>query len=223
MELYEPPQSLEGEILNSDQCDLPETYLTKKDMIDICRKAKMKVYSQLAETYYRAKFYETGVIDIRDDAIPEMTKILNAEFDRNSKKPPYLFVTINPKPNISLETLQKVVKKILKKADLIRSFYVYEVRKSDFSGLHFHMALEYKGRNSKFISGVKSTCHHICDVNNTHCFNVKFMTLDVLLTKIEYMKGSKKDSKKSGVEASIAYREANYLEPFYQTGIPFSL
>ncbi len=196
--------------------------LNDDDIQALLRKAKIKVYSRLAESYYTRKFYETGIIDIRDSNPEEMTKILNKEFERNVTKPPYWLVTVNPRPGTTLDDLQKYVKKFVGKKTIKRFFYVYEVRKSDFSGLHWHCLVETTNKPYEFKIGTQNTFKNICDAKNSHILNFKNLADTVLEDKVNYMKGAKKESKESGYLASVEFRKEYYLEPFYESGIPFT-
>lgn len=151
-------------------------------------------------------------------------QMLLEESDRLSTKSPYWFITINPRPNVDLSTLQKVISKLITKKSIQSYSYVYEIRDfkdNKYTGLHCHILLEHNDKPYNFKRSVKSTVKNICDFNNPHILNFKNVpTLDSLKQKYQYILGNKKDSKKKGVAHTITYRVKNKLDSIYESNPP---
>ncbi len=205
---------------------MPEqTYvLTEEEKQKSIKKAFIDAHHQFYKTCFLRDmvktFTETGVPPTMPKD-PELKKMVESQADAVSNKPPYMLLTINPKPNITLPELKKVVEKVIKKKTITEYAYCYEVRKDDNTGLHAHILLKYEDKPYNFRRGVKNTCKHICDTDNPNILNFKFVEEKNLQQKIDYIKGIKKDSKKPGVKASIKYRIDNNLLPLYESSPPF--
>ncbi len=153
---------------------------------------------------------------------PELQKIANTQSDKLSTKSPYCLVTINPRPGVTLPEFKKAVNKYLKKKTIPEYFQVYEVRKSDMSGLHSHILLRYTAKPYDFKRSTISTFKGVCDAANTAILNFKFVAADILPDKIKYLLGEKKESKNQGVKATIEYRKKNNLPQFTESSPPLT-
>lgn len=132
-------------------------------------------------------------------------------------KPPYALITINPRLTITYEELEKAVNKFKKRKFIDNYLYVYEVRKEDFSGLHCHMLIKYNCKPYDLKRNAKSTFKHVCDSDNPSILNIKFIAEDILPSKIEYLKGNKKDSKKPGVIFTKEFRFSNGIPDIFES------
>lgn len=186
----------------------------------ICKEKILKAYYESVYETYKTAFKRQMINDFcTEGKLPCVveSKVMNDLLQKQAAilmvKPPYLFITINPAKD-DLEALQKVVAKIIKKKTVSDYHYVYEVRKEN-KGLHVHMLLKYDDKPYNFKRGVKSTCKNICQSNNPNILNFKFIDEDKIQSKIDYMNGSKKDSKLPGVRASLVFRKENDLNSFY--------
>lgn len=212
---------------NVDMSDLKtpsDVILPKKPTLKIseekCDEVNLKSYYDALAQFSKQAYLRQMVSDFCQDGIlPHVPKdaklrdLLERQANQVMTKPPYIFITINPKED-DLKDLQKVVAKILKKKTISDYHYVYEVRKED-KGLHVHMLVKYNDKPYSFKRGIKNTCKHICQSNNPNILNFKFIDATNVNDKINYMNGVKKDSKMPGVVASVAYREKNDLKPYY--------
>lgn len=193
--------------------------ITDDDMKRAYKKAYLRSVEKFFETAFLRehvrRFAENGDVPIVPDE-PVLQKMLIDQADAVSQKPPYLMITINPRHDVSLKDLKKQVEKYIKKKTITHYIYVYEVRK-DEEGLHCHIIVKYVDKPYNFKRGTKNTFKHLCDVNNPHILNFKFITEEHLQSKINYLLGDKKDTKKAGVACSEAYRKKHKLEPFYES------
>lgn len=185
------------------------------------KKAVLKFSQKIYYAHIVEEFYRTGKLPFKTNNEKILT-IMNSTYQRLATKPPYWFITINPRPNVSLEEFKKRIEKIVRKVSVKEYFYVYEVRKQDFSGLHCHMIVRTTARPYDFKRGIKNTVKSICDCENSSILNFKNITEDVIRDKIDYMLGQKKDSKMAGVLATEEYRKENVLDKFYESSTPFT-
>lgn len=132
-------------------------------------------------------------------------------------KSPFVLLTVNPRPTVSLKELQKSMSKFLNKKWLKGYFYVYEVRKADYSGLHCHILYQYNSRPYDMQKSVKTHFAKICDANNPNILNIKFIPEDILNDKVAYLLGNKKDKKQPGVIATVQYRTTNNISQYYDS------
>lgn len=188
----------------------------------IVEQAEKNAKKKLLENFLLKEYFYNYV---EEDRLPlevkkdETKELLTRSKERLNSKPPYCFLTVNPRREVSLAELQKKVKKLLNKKTTKEYFLVYEIRKAPDEGLHVHILLRYTSRPSDFRRNTKNTFKDICDSNNTHCLNFKFIQENLLKDKVDYMLGDKKDSKKTAVEATIAWRKSQKLKP-YEESIP---
>ncbi len=214
----------------SQLCEIPAGMIQKKedysitdsDMDKVNKKAYLDATYQFLKTAYLREhvrlFSEEGILHMipKNDSLKLM---LDNQAKAVCVKPPYLFITINPRKDVTLEILQKHVKKLLSKKTITHFAYVYEVRKGK-EGLHCHMLVHYNDKPYNFKRGVKNTFKTITDVNNPEILNFKFVAKEILSQKISYMLGNKKDDKKSGVKDSEKYRTDNNLQAIYHSEPP---
>lgn len=189
----------------------------------VAEKAYLDALGSFLKTAYQRQMVSDFATEGKLPYIPKDKKLLSLlekQADQITSKPPYMFITVNPKLDTPLSLLKKKVEKFVSKVSVKKYYYVYEVRKEN-EGLHCHMLVEYSIRPYDFKRGAKSTFKNICDVNNPHCLNFKFIEENILPDKIDYMNGKKKDKKLAGVEFSVAYRKANNLLPSYESSPPF--
>lgn len=196
--------------------------LTEFELACINKKAYKEALHDFLKTAYKREMVRTFCQDGEMPYVPKdptMKKMLENQRDTIATKPPYIFLTINPKED-NFAALQKAVNKFVKKKTITHYYYVYEVRKEN-EGLHCHMVLSYNCKPYEFKRSTKNTFKNVCDSSNPHCLNFKFIEQDIIKDKIAYMSGSKKDSKLKGVEFSKAYRKANNIMEYYESSPPF--
>lgn len=197
---------------------------SKHELQAIAKKAYMDATYQFLKTCFLREhvraFAEDGVLPVVPKD-PRLLNSLNNQMDRLTSKPPYLFITINPRTIVTFAELDKVVKKVVKKKTIKEYAYVYEVRKGE-TGLHCHLLVHYEDRPHNFKRGVKNTCKNICDANNNNILNFKFVNIENLQSKMDYISGIKKTSKMPGVKDTISWRKLNNILPIYHSIPPLS-
>lgn len=187
-----------------------------------------KAYDDAMYQFLKTAYLRSFVADFAEGKLPDelknidnkFIKRLDKEASRLSSKPPYMFITVNPRKEITLSELKKAVEKCVSKRVIKDYHYCYEVRKKEeknFVGLHCHILVympEYVPY--QFKRSVKNTFKHICDANNPNILNFKFIpNIEVFNEKIKYLQGNKQNDKLKGVELSKEYRRLNKLEDLY--------
>lgn len=132
----------------------------------------------------------------------------------------YVWVTVNPKKDVSLPDLLKTVHKMYNKVWVEQCMYVFEI--GDNRHNHSHGLIKYSVnfRKDKVKPQLANTVKNICDIKNDHCFCVRFIDEDAAEQKIHYMLGTKQDIKQDAVEATTKWREENNIEKYYINGTP---
>ena len=135
----------------------------------------------------------------------------------------YLWLTINPKKEITFENFKSRVEKAVARTMFSDYLYVYEQRGTEQTvdlgeGFHAHILLkrnlDYKP--SKVITNLKNTFKDMTLVDNKEIFAWYWCSDEYKLDKIEYITGLKtaegKDEKQIGDKL---WRKYNDLETFY--------
>lgn len=192
---------------------------------------KKALYDSIYQ-FFKTGFQRQFVSDFMDDgSLPmgiklskELDEVMTRQFIQNSTKSPYLMLTINIKPGVTLDELDKVVKKLIKKKSIKYWEYVYEVRaeeeKGVYTGLHCHMLLEYHDKPYSFKKGVKNTCKNICNVDVPSILNFKHVDMELVPDKHQYLLGEKQDAKLAGVNLTNEWRESIGIEAMYESNPP---
>lgn len=195
--------------------------LTELEISKIYKKSATKLLEKIIYAKMVDDYYNTGKVPFHTTN-EKINTIIDETYNKYATKPPYWFITINPRPDVMLDEFKKKIEKITKKVTVKEYFYVYEVRKQDHSGLHCHMIVRTTDRPYNFKRGIKNTVKSICDVENSCILNFKNIVEDVIRDKIDYMLGQKKNSKMAGVLATVAYRKENLLNDYYESATPFT-
>lgn len=185
------------------------------DAIDAERQARKFFCKTLALKYHTQQLCEAEVVPL-----PISEVITKNALSLIKKTSPFCFLTVNPSPEVSLETFQKSVQKFLKKKNLSFYFQVYEVRKGE-TGLHAHMMVKYNTPVYGFKRSTKSTFSKICAVDNTAILNFKFIAEELIPDKIKYMMGEKQDKKQNGVKDTIIWRTKYSIPTLVESSPPF--
>lgn len=197
--------------------------ISDSELEAINKKAYLDATYQFLKTAYMREHVRVFAEEGKLPLIPKDVKLLamlNNQADAICQKPPNMLITINPRKDVSLEELQKVVSKVVSKKTITHYAYVYEVRKED-EGLHCHILLKYADKPYNFKRGIKNTCKNICLADNPEILNFKFVTEDLIQQKFEYIEGHKKDSKMAGVNFTKQYRIQHNIESMYESNPPF--
>lgn len=169
---------------------------------------------------FNSEFQDTGKIPFD---VPESVELLEKAYNITASKPPYMFVTINTRPDISYDVFKKTVDKFINKKTTLKYFGVYEHRGSEVEngGLHAHILVHYSQTPYGFKRGTKNTFKNLCDVNNPHALNFRNVAEDKIESKISYMLGDKASSKLSKVEADKIWRIENSIPEYFESRSPF--
>lgn len=132
---------------------------------------------------------------------------------------PYMWITVNARPEITPEAIVKKAHKAFKKRWIEHAIYSLEQRAEEFpyEGFHIHAVVK-KGAKSPFeaLRELKSTFNTLCDTNNPHCFHVRYLEVDDARDKVAYLLGLKRPEKLAKVELDKRLR-SDYGYPDYWT------
>lgn len=129
----------------------------------------------------------------------------------SKKRTPYWFVTVNPKPEVTLELLHNTIVHILLDESIVDPYWVYEIRKAPDEGLHAHVLFtanvdqNFCDRKLKapLVPNICGTKKHV---------DVKWIQQSELEAVKSYMKKTTVSrSKKAARDATIAWREENSI------------
>lgn len=132
----------------------------------------------------------------------------------------FYFITICPYEDIELQSLIKVMTKVLKKKWLNDYVYVYEQRQDDSDkpiyGIHVHMIVKREAiAKSDVIREVYNTCKNI--VGTKQSIDVKLLHKHDMWVRLNYILGQKSTEEKQKKQIiDKVWREKNRIEPYYQ-------
>lgn len=140
----------------------------------------------------------------------------------------FLFVTINPKPTVTLEELKTACEKLVNRQMFSAYALAFEQRASApeeaGKGFHVHILMR-RNLNYKPCRIKKNMCNtikNICNVQDSRVFNVQFIGEDFALDKMKYIKGGKTgDGKDLKMDIDDIFRKNNNLEKIYEHGQMF--
>lgn len=149
------------------------------------------------------------------------------EVDRYvAREYPFVIVTCNSKKEFDdkPDEFIKVVEKATSKKWINNAVYVYEQREKDqakkWFGLHTHILIEREGkRECEIRREFKRSFKNVCDTNNSHCLNFRFIKVSDVSKVVEYLIGKKaSEDKQKGQVIDVIMRTELKLEPFYEIG-----
>lgn len=141
----------------------------------------------------------------------------------------YIWITINPKPEVTLKKFISKIKQIIKYKWVLSYWYSLEQRGEDNEkrgeGMHCHMLLkiptgkripDIRAQLTKvLISSIIGTKKHVHFVTPRE---IKLSPDQFMEDKLEYLEGHKWDSEKDvKIEQDLIWREENNLENIYKT------
>lgn len=132
------------------------------------------------------------------------------------KRTQYWFVTINPKPGVSLKELHNKIVEVLSNPSITDQLWSYEIRQAPDIGLHAHIYFRCAMLDDNFCKRkVKSPfVPDIC--GNLKAVHIRWIDIDEVPAVHAYIrKDSVTKSKKKPNEATIQWRE--------QQGIPMQM
>lgn len=140
---------------------------------------------------------------------------------QQSEKSNVYWVTVNPKPDVPFEILEKEVTKYVNQKHVQGAEYVYEQRGAspDEAGHlpHVHMLVRTNTKNGDFIKRTTDKFKNI--IGNTKHVWIKNCPKAYIPDKRAYMKGHKTgDGKDVKCEIDYIWRQKNNLQPYYIIG-----
>lgn len=128
------------------------------------------------------------------------------------KRTPYWFVTINPKPEVTVEQLHDKIVEVLSQPEVSNPLWSYEIRQAPDSGLHAHLLFECHVINDNFckrkikapfVPEICGTMKHVC---------TKWVSQEELPAVRSYIKKTiATKSKKSADKATKQWRLDNEI------------
>lgn len=135
------------------------------------------------------------------------------------KGTPFFFVTINPKPGITVEKLHNTIVKMLSQEGIKDPMWSLEIRAAPDKGLHAHVYFEYNTTDKNFVNR-KIKKHFVPDLcQNKKHVDVKWVSADEIQQVQSYiLKSVVTTSKKESNIATLAWREKEGIpHPFLES------
>lgn len=153
----------------------------------------------------------------------KLLKEKTAERNKNS----WLWVTINPKSEVTFDFFKKKIEKISKYSCFDGHIYVYEQRgtleeKNIGKGFHAHILVKRKLQfkpsycETKIRVGCKAL---VGNINNPNQVFVAKIGTEYAGDKYKYMTGLKKDEKRDKQKGDITFRKKHNLSSIYKNNI----
>ena len=132
----------------------------------------------------------------------------------------WLFLTINPKPDVTLESFMNKVRKITNSTTFADYLAVIEQRGiGETLGKGFHSHILFKRKiplsqskpPSEIRRDLKKSLQNFCLVNNPSCLNIQFIGNDFAIDKKLYILGIKDGEKLEKVAGDKLWRSKNSI------------
>lgn len=205
-------------LFDEHEKNILQKYPPKKMYSDIEEKAYREALLQFYKTIYLRQMVEDFMSDGKtplEISCPERRAMIERRASSCVTKPPYCMITVNPRPDTSLDLFKKKIEKFVNRKMITDYAYAYEVRNSE-GGLHCHLIVKYQSKPFDLKRGAKSTFKDICDSKNPEILNFRWIDESDLSSKVNYILGNKQSKKLKGVKETEKYREENNLQPLYQ-------
>lgn len=193
----------------------------------------MKMYFEELKDLRRRKFRkilsQQYTLETLGDYYKNMKKIecTNAEKLKlqtaKAHKNLYLFITINPKPEIKFDVFHKKMEKLVNRNIFKKGMYVLEQRGTTIEdagkGFHCHMLctrnLDYKP--CKVSACIRNTCKTLCNANDRRVLNIQFIGEEFMEDKRNYVLGHNKtgEGKSEKQDMDVHWRKKNNLKLYY--------
>lgn len=143
----------------------------------------------------------------------------------NKKNYPYLWLTVNPGPDMKFIEFQKIVYKAFQKKWLDSYVYVYEqrgiCREELGKGFHLHCIIQIPidKKSSVCIKELANTFKKCCDTSNYHFFQTKLIDEEEYHRKLKYIL-AEKDSTSQNMKAEkqamdVIWRDMSHIDKYY--------
>lgn len=133
----------------------------------------------------------------------------------------FFFITVNPKPGITLDFLHKHIKNFITRKPVKNYLYNFEQRGESEEkvgeGLHCHMLITWERAASRRVRQFVSESFKRCvGANNNNILNIHKITGEMYVDKLEYLQGKKWDADKDDkIKMDRSFRQKNNLIDIY--------
>lgn len=208
--------------LNEDNSPYEE--ITKSMIQKIYEEEKLLLLKQKMKLLVKRE-WEQGIIH------KDFRKLYDKLSVDENDKCEWIWLTINPRPDIEIKETKKVVEKYVKRTFIEKYVYVYEQRGSKENkkpigtGHHCHLLIKRNIEANVSIYDIKKrtkmSFKNITDVNNNKIFHYKNMPEKYVQDKINYMTNKNLDEehkdKEQKQEMDVEWRIENDLKEMYNT------
>lgn len=216
------PEAIEAGIYTIEQVKLHAVNMFNS-------KCKQLAFRRALINFYTKKYEVMLENGLFDETLTDVKEARQTIDDLSKNCTEWMFVTVNPRNDVTLEDFQIKIDKLLKKKWIDNYIYCIEQRSVEpnvYSGIHTHMLI-HNSVNKKFSEFKRefvSTVNSICDAQNPSILNFRSVKDDSDLKKmISYIKGSKdvskdKTYKSDQIANTIQFRLDNEIDPIYYSG-----
>ena len=209
---------LANHYVNSPELMGDDMKMYLEELKDLKRRKFRKILEQQYSLGNLGKLY-TGLLEMEQDNVQKL-KVQTAKAHNNQ----FLFITVNPKPEITFETFSKKMEKLAKRNIFNSALYVYEQRGTTIEeagkGFHCHMLCErnLNYKPTKVVSCIKNTCKKLCNPNDQRVLNIQIIGEEFMKDKREYILGHNKTGEGKSVkqDIDIYWRKKNNLNNYYK-------
>lgn len=179
--------------------------LTSEEQLNQIIDQRIKLYNRDHEANVRNK--ARTLVDVTDEA---------EKIRYSRKRTPYWFLTINPKPGISLEELHNKIVQVLSNPYITDQLWSYEIRSPPDIGLHAHVFFRCVHIDDNFCKR-KIKAPFVPDIcGNLKAVHIRWIDIDEVKSVQAYIrKDTVSKNKTQAHTATIQWRE--------QQGIPLTM
>lgn len=197
---------------------------------DEFKKSKLQeIYEAEKLLFIKTKFRELIKKEWNEGLIyKDFKELYDQEIGRNDNCN-YFWMTINPKPGITLKELQKEVERFVRRTFIKSYIYVYEQRASEKNeksigeGLHTHILIERDMSANVSPYDIQKRTRiafkNVCDSQNKSILHFKQMPEEFIIDKFNYITNKNLDEEHKDKEEKQEYdkiwREKNLIKNFY--------
>ena len=190
--------------------------LYHQEMADLTKRKMRQILEQNYKLDTLGELY-TGMKKLIDENDQKLK--VKMALDHNNG---YLWITINPKPEIKFDVFRKKIEKLVNRKLFTRVEYAFEQRgntEDDIHGWHCHILglrnLNYKPYKCK--QNIKNTVKSLVgNVESDHQVNIQVIGEDFAKDKEQYFKGLKTGEGKDAKQiVDRIWRKKEGLQPFY--------
>ncbi len=203
---------------NSPELMQDDMKLYFDELKDLKRRKFRKILEQQYKLETLGDFYKsTKKIE---ELNAQKMKLMTAKAHNNL----FLFITVNPKPEITFEEFMKKMEKLINRNIFTNGLYVYEQRGSTEEdagkGFHCHLLCErnLNYKPTKVVSCIKNTCKSLCNVKDKRLLNIQLIGEEFAQDKRQYIMGHNKTGEGKSVKQNIDtyWRKKNNLKEYYK-------